>query len=360
MGPEYAGAQKHRRAGVDARRRPARSPSRRQGIRRCHPTLFMELKDLRANGIRTRRLASCRAVGSRTRSESLVGRPASSMAMPPGCAVVRSSVPDGRSRYQSRVFRPQGVTQMPLPGTHGRGNPVRPQIRIVQPRQQHGLRRRRDGRRAGCCASRLLGGILLGLTHHTARLTNPECSDACPYPSLGLRVRCRPAPSLVPSSNEHARALTLSPPRYQELSQPTGDPSTGEASDSLDERNTRAPQGTGFHEAAHDRRSGHRLRCRRWRRGLGCRDALPPRTRLPRPWSARPRAPSVKASRPPARSNRLNGRTCPLPSAGPSPRCRLPLVTRSRSAQLSPQSTLPTSGPRSPRRRPTSAPPRTS
>src|SRR5665647_3405816 len=61
--------------------------------------------------VRTRRRASSRAVDSRTRSESLVGRPASIMAIPPGCAVVRSRVPEGRSRYQRRVLRPPRSTR---------------------------------------------------------------------------------------------------------------------------------------------------------------------------------------------------------------------------------------------------------
>ena len=41
----------------------------------------------------------------------LVGRPARSIATPPGCAVVRSSVPLGRSRYHSRVLRPPRSTR---------------------------------------------------------------------------------------------------------------------------------------------------------------------------------------------------------------------------------------------------------
>ena len=60
---------------------------------------------------RTRRRASSRAIGSRTRSESLVGRPANSIAIPPGCAVVSSRVPDGRSRYHSNVLRPPMPTR---------------------------------------------------------------------------------------------------------------------------------------------------------------------------------------------------------------------------------------------------------
>ena len=64
-----------------------------------------------ARMVRARRRASCSAAGSRTRSESLVGRPAMSIATPPGWAVVRSSVPDGRSRYHSSVLRPPRSTR---------------------------------------------------------------------------------------------------------------------------------------------------------------------------------------------------------------------------------------------------------
>ena len=60
---------------------------------------------------RARRRASSSAAGSRTSSDSFVGRPAIMLATPPGWAVVRSSVPVGRSRYQSSVLRPPRSTR---------------------------------------------------------------------------------------------------------------------------------------------------------------------------------------------------------------------------------------------------------
>ena len=56
---------------------------------------------------------------------------------------------------------------MPLPGAHSGRNTVRTRIAV----STRGLRHGRGGRQAGRFDGRLLGGILLGLTHHS-RLTN--------------------------------------------------------------------------------------------------------------------------------------------------------------------------------------------
>ena len=119
---------------------------------------------------RARRRASSKAAGSRTRSDRRVRRPASSIETPPGWAVVRSSVPEGRSRYQSSVLRPPRSTRVRCHVLHGGRHAV-----------GAGVARGRLG---------LEGRVGPGGVGHSSRLTNE---------SAGL-AQCQPGCPLVPAA----------------------------------------------------------------------------------------------------------------------------------------------------------------